>query len=142
MCSNTCAAHACWIRAVLLALELTLDRCLKRFSSSAVFRQAAHLPLCQSFRRSWPCEQQCFHELLRNGSLLPQGWRRRIATAPMQLFNSPYGQFIRHIWGGGAGRNLRQWLFDDELKVQGVWNRQQLIQIVNQALATATAMPC
>ena len=55
----------------------------------AAWLRAAELPLCEPFRQSWPCEQQCFHELLRNRSLLPEGWRTRIATAPMQLFNSP-----------------------------------------------------
>jgi hypothetical protein len=55
-------------------------------------RRWAHAPetaVCAPFRQSWPCEQQCLHELLRNRSLLPRGWRQRIATAPMQLFNSP-----------------------------------------------------
>ena len=41
---------------------------------------------------------------------------RRIATAPMQLFNSPWGSFIRHVWGG-PGVDLRRRIFDDELKV-------------------------
>ena len=44
---------------------------------------------------------------------------RRVATAPMQLFNSPWGTFARHVWGGNAAI-LRQFTFDDELKVRGV----------------------
>ena len=66
----------------------------------AAWMRAPDTPVCAPFRMSWPCEQQCFHELLRNRSLLPHRWRERIATAPMQLFNSPWGSFIRHVWGG------------------------------------------
>lgn len=69
----------------------------------ASWMRAADLPVCAPFRQSWPCEQQCLHELLRNRTLLPRLWRDRIATAPMQLFNSPWGGFIRHVWGGPVG---------------------------------------
>ena len=75
--------------------------------------RAPDTPVCEPFRTSWPCEQQCFHELLRNRTLLPRGWRQAIATAPMQLFNSPWGTFVRHLWGG-PGVELRKRAFDDE----------------------------
>ena len=39
---------------------------------------------------------------------------------PMQHFNSPWGRYARHIWGG-EGVGLRATVYDDELKVQGVW---------------------
>lgn len=55
----------------------------------SAWTRAPDTPVCAPFRQMWPCEQQCFHELLRNRTMLPPGWRTRIATAPMQLFNSP-----------------------------------------------------
>ena len=76
-----------------------------------------------------------------NRSLLPPGWRTRIATAPMQLFNSPWGSFIRHVWGG-PGAELRRRVFDDELRVQGVWRRKQFERLVEQAQATWIDMEC
>jgi len=108
----------------------------------AAWMRAASLPVCAPFRQLWPCEQQCFHELLRNRSLLPRGWRAAIATAPMQLFNSPWGQFIRHVWGG-PGVELRRKAFDDELKVQGVWRRTgQMEALVQAARSRWIDMPC
>jgi hypothetical protein len=103
--------------------------------------RAAELPVCAPFRREWPCEQQCFHELLRNRSLLPRGWRRRIATAPMQAFNSPWGSFVRHVWGG-PGVELRRRVFDDELRVQGVWRRRQFDELVTAAQRASIDLPC
>ena len=104
----------------------------------AVWMRAAQLPVCAPFRQEWPCEQQCLHELLRNRTLLPEGWRTRIASAPMQLFNSPHGQFIRHVWGGATGTwgssfDLRRKAFDDELRVQGVWRWKQIQALVESA---------
>ena len=104
----------------------------------AVWMRAAQLPVCAPFRQEWPCEQQCLHELLRNRTLLPEGWRTRIASAPMQLFNSPHGQFIRHVWGGATGMwgssfDLRRKAFDDELRVQGVWRWKQIQALVESA---------
>ena len=92
-----------------------------QFSNLPEGMRAAQLPVCAPFRQEWPCEQQCLHELLRNRTLLPEGWRTRIASAPMQLFNSPHGQFIRHVWGGATGTwgssfDLRRKAFDDELR--------------------------
>ena len=103
--------------------------------------RAPELPVCAPFLRSWPCEQQCLHELLRNRTLLPAGWQRRIATAPTQLFNSPWGSFVRHVWGG-AGAELRRTAFDDELKVQGVWKRHAYQRLVSSAHAGLVDMPC
>ena len=59
----------------------------------------------------------------------------------MQLFNSPWGSFIRHVWGG-PGVELRKRVFDDELRVQGVWRRKQFERLVRQAQATWIDMPC
>jgi hypothetical protein len=42
----------------------------------AAWMRAPSTPVCAPFANAWPCEQQCFHELLRNRTLLPQGWRR------------------------------------------------------------------
>ena len=103
--------------------------------------RAPSLPVCAPFRDSWPCEQQCFHELLRNRTLLPPGWRRRIATAPMQTFNSPWGSFIRHVWGG-PGVELRRRVFDDDLKVQGIWRKGQFERLVDSAQRAWVDMPC
>jgi hypothetical protein len=107
----------------------------------AVWMRAAQLPVCAPFRQQWPCEQQCFHELLRNRTLLPEGWRMRIASAPMQLFNSPHGQFIRHVWGG-PGVELRRRAFDDELRVQGVWSWKQMHALVESAKRQWIDRPC
>ena len=60
----------------------------------------------------------------------------------MQLFNSPWGQFIRHVWGG-PGVELRRKAFDDELKVQGVWRRTgQMEALVQAARSRWIDMPC
>ena len=107
----------------------------------AVWMRAAQLPVCAPFRQQWPCEQQCLHELLRNRTLLPEGWRTRIASAPMQLFNSPHGQFIRHVWGG-PGVELRRRAFDDELRVQGVWRWKQMHALVESAKRQWIDRPC
>jgi hypothetical protein len=107
----------------------------------AAWIAAADTPVCAPFRQSWPCEQQCFHELLRNRTMLPPGWRRRIATAPMQLFNSPWGTFVRHVWGG-PGAALRRHAFDDELKVQGVWDPGHLSDLLQGAYDSWVDMPC
>jgi hypothetical protein len=73
--------------------------------------------------------------------MLPPGWRRRIATAPMQLFNSPWGTFVRHVWGG-PGAALRRHAFDDELKVQGVWDPGHLSDLLQGAYDSWVDMPC
>lgn len=106
-----------------------------------VWMRAPELPVCAPFVRSWPCEQQCLHELLRNRTLLPDGWQRRIATAPTQLFNSPWGSFVRHVWGG-PGSELRRRVFDDELKVQGVWRWRQFERLLQEAHGTWVDLPC
>ena len=47
-------------------------------------------------------------------------------------------------WGhaGGPGVELRKRVFDDELRVQGVWRRKQFERLVRQAQATWMDMPC
>ena len=65
----------------------------------------------------------------------------RIASAPMQLFNSPHGQFIRHVWGG-PGVELRRRAFDDELRVQGVWSWKQMHALVESAKRQWIDRPC
>ena len=107
----------------------------------SAWMRAPQLPVCAPFRLSWPCEQQCFHELLRNRTLLPAGWRRRVATAPTQLFNSPWGTYIRHVWGG-PGAELRKRAFDDELKVQGVWRKHQFEALLEASRRTWIDLPC
>lgn len=107
----------------------------------AAWMQAPQLPVCAPFRQSWPCEQQCFHELLRNRTLLPSGWRRRVATAPTQLFNSPWGTFIRHVWGG-PGVELRKRVFDDELRSQGVWRKPYFESLLEGAQSTWRDQSC
>ena len=84
---------------------------------------------------------QFSHEGRRHRTILPHGWRERIATAPMQLFNSPWGAFIRHVWGG-PGVELRRRVFDDELKVQGVWRRRHFVDLVEEAQRTWIDMSC
>ena len=63
------------------------------------------------------------------------------ATAPMQLFNSPQGRFVRHLWGG-PGRELRKHVFDDELRVQGVWKRAQYDRLLAAAKRTWMGVEC
>lgn len=59
----------------------------------------------------------------------------------MQLFNSPWGSFVRHVWGG-PGVELRKKLFDDELRVQGVWRKRRFEQLVIEAQSHSMDMPC
>ena len=83
------------------------------------------------FRRQ--AEQKCFERLLTDQRhMLPRGAEERIVHAPMQAFNSPWGRYARHIWGG-EGASLRSTVFDDELRVQGVWTAAQQMALVDEA---------
>ena len=83
------------------------------------------------FRRQ--AEQKCFERLLSDQrQLLPPGAQQKIVHVPMQAFNSPWGRYARHIWGG-EGARLRATVFDDELRVQGIWNVGQQQALVNEA---------
>ena len=55
-----------------------------------------------------------------------------------------YSARVSLSWGhaGGPGVELRKRVFDDELRVQGVWRRKQFERLVRQAQATWMDMPC
>lgn len=92
------------------------------------------------FRRQ--AEQKCFERLLSDQRrLLPPEAEARIVHAPMQAFNSPWGRYARHIWGG-EGANLRATVFDDELRVQGIWNAGQQLALVEAARAGGGGRTC
>ena len=72
---------------------------------------------------AWPFEQRCLEELLAAAPRAAE--RARVARAPMQLFNSPWGEFARHIWGG-HGKEMRRHAYDDALRTHGVWDEPAL----------------
>jgi len=81
-------------------------------------------------------EQKCLERMLLNA----ESARRHAAgdgasgvmLAPMGLFNSPWGRYVRHVWGG-PGSEMRPTIYDDELRVQGVWNDAQLDRLLARA---------
>ena len=80
-------------------------------------------------------EQRCFERLLAlgpNGSL-PAGTPARVLVTPMQLLNSPWGLYVRHLWGG-EGRDLRAHVYDDALHTHGVWTRAQANALLEEVL--------
>lgn len=92
------------------------------------------------FRRQ--AEQKCFERLLTDQRhLLPRGADERVVHVPMQHFNSPWGRFARHLWGG-TGVELRASVYDDELRVQGVWTAAQQMSLVDAARRAGSARTC
>jgi hypothetical protein len=74
-----------------------------------------------NFRTHWPGEQACLEMLIESlNEKLPRTPRdghddekveghepldpRKVLTAPMTLFNSPWGRYVTHAWGGRGGR--------------------------------------
>jgi hypothetical protein len=92
------------------------------------------------FRRQ--AEQKCFERLLTDQRhLLPPAAEQRILHVPMQAFNSPWGRYVRHIWGG-EGVRLRATVYDDELRVQGVWTAAQQMALVERAYRVGNERTC
>lgn len=58
-----------------------------------------------------------------------------VALAPMVLFNSPWGRYVRHIWGG-PGAELRPTAYDDALRMHGVRTQAQFELLVARARRT------
>lgn len=85
-------------------------------------------------------EQKCLERMLINHVAAEGGGRgaakeHGVMLAPMGLFNSPWGRYVRHVWGG-PGSELRSTIYDDELRVQGVWSRPQLDRLLVRAQST------
>ena len=74
------------------------------------WQDASCLPLCTKFRSEHPWEQGCLEALLENSQVARA--EIHIASGHMNLWNGPWGQFVRHVWGG-PGKELRKWVFDD-----------------------------
>ena len=92
------------------------------------------------FRRQ--AEQKCFERLLSDQRrMLPAGAEERILHVPMQAFNSPWGRYARHIWGG-EGASLRKTVFDDELRVQGIWTAAEQQALDDVARAGGGSLTC
>ena len=92
------------------------------------------------FRRQ--AEQKCFERLLSDQRrMLPSDAEDKILHAPMQAFNSPWGRYARHIWGG-EGAYLRSTVFDDELRVQGIWSAAQQQALVDEARVGGGGKTC
>ena len=73
--------------------------------------------------------------------MLPAKAEEKIVHVPMQHFNSPWGRYARHIWGG-EGAQLRATVYDDELKVQGIWTKAQQMALVEGARRVGSARTC
>ena len=84
------------------------------------WREAAEKPPCAAWFDARPFEQRCLEELL---AAAPVGRRARArrARAPMQLFNSPWGEFAPHIWGGHGKEMAARG--DEALRTHGVLGR-------------------
>ena len=55
---------------------------------------------CRAYRRLAYVEQGCLEVLLTHKrTLLPGGLEDRVYLAPMDMFNSPWGSLISHLWG-------------------------------------------
>ena len=73
--------------------------------------------------------------------MLPSDAEDKILHAPMQAFNSPWGRYARHVWGG-EGAYLRTTVFDDELRVQGIWSAVQQQALVDEARVGGGGKTC
>ena len=79
-------------------------------------------------------EQGCLEKLLlHRQALLPPSAGSRIATAPMALFNSPWGSIVRHYWGG-VGKHFRAPAFDQAMS-EVLLNRKSEVNVYNQKSA-------
>merc|ERR1712070_923755 len=74
------------------------------------WQQAACAPICAKYKLEHPWEQGCLFELLASNTELQN--EVHIAPGHMNRWNGPWGEFIRHVWGG-KGKELRRWVFDD-----------------------------
>ena len=107
--------------------------------------EARHAPICRQWDRVHPFEQGCLEILLNaSGSKLAAELVDAVRLDPMTIYNSPYGSFVRHIWGG-PGRPLRRagGALDDEMRVQGLWTNQALQKVLDEvAKKHVKSLPC
>lgn len=86
---------------------------------------------CRFYKDKWPTEQLCLIHLAKDAeSHSPD----RIYFAGAQEFNTPWGAFISHMWGGIGGRKgtheykkevktiLRHDRIEDLWRARGVWS--------------------
>ena len=74
------------------------------------------------------------------GGFVPDA-ARKVRVVPMQLFNSPWGEFVRHIWGG-HGKDLKRHTYDDALHIHGVWGTAALAEAVRDVAASRRVFLC
>ena len=74
------------------------------------WQRAACTPRCAKFRQEHPWEQGCLFELLASSSELQA--EMHVAPGHMNRWNGPWGEFVRHVWGG-SGKEIRGWVFTD-----------------------------
>jgi hypothetical protein len=88
------------------------DRHTRLTKTLQIWRNAAHTPLCISFLRHWPYEQGCLEKLLATSELV----RSVVQVAPghMNIWNGPWGRYIRHMWSG-VGKELRPVFVNDTI---------------------------
>ena len=102
-------------------------------------------PVCAAWNNVHAFEQACLEALLNSSTPgLSPALSTLIRFEPMMLFNSPYGSFVRHIWGG-PGRPLRQagGALDDEMRVQGIWTKADHQRILDDVQCNhLLTMPC
>ena len=73
--------------------------------------------LCLGFSRpeQHPWEQGCLQKLLFNTTKSIFQPVVHVSQQHMNLWNGPWGVFVRHVWGG-PGKDKRNWVFDDMIE--------------------------
>ena len=87
---------------------------------------------CSRFQNEHPWEQGCLQELLKADSAL--AGEIRVAPGHMNLWNGPWGVFVRHVWGG-PGKENRNWAFDDMTTSLGLDVREMATRVKEAAEA-------
>ena len=100
------------------------------------FRMGSTPGACHRFRRAPYFEQSCLTiELLRPQNevrhrvvQLPHNLSHRLVLAPMRLANSPWGEYVRHVWSG-VGVEMRRTAFDEELAALQIKPRELIEEV-------------
>ena len=115
---------------------------------------------CRNYKNRWPTEQNCLIYLLRAIEFAPDS-ENRIYSARAQEFNTPWGEFISHLWGGiGGGHSThenaiitdavqrpvkdirREDRIEELWRIHGVWSRKMRRAYIHRALNNTRDFIC
>ena len=117
---------------------------------------------CRKFKNRWPTEQNCLIHVLRALDFMRPDVQSRVYSADAQEFNTPWGAFISHMWGGiggGVPPNEDAIFIDDAMhqrakalgrddrieemwRIQGVWSHKIRKALMYRALRNTRDFIC